>query len=613
METVPGSNKPFEGVMFYSPSRGEYLVLPEEADFKPLWDEIQEVRSLRDKSRLAWEVPDPAQRYEKLGGLEKESEELFGGKKVGDSKAGVEELLLIQGNPKWGKTPAWVHIPAHDRSKGQVHVKGHWRKATEKQVQKNLDTLLNPKAAKLNSPFLDGKLKANLFKTEPKAGDMWHWSTPSGKEGKPTDQKENAATIFDYSAEAAAMRYFAGWDGMEASFDPKKKTLKLGTAGSASAAIFEGKVSIKVDLPDSRGYNILAWVSKVKLRETYLADPKRGCYLKLCLDGSLSTFVGGSVHGALSVSGNFAGDHKATAEAGGGGFAGARVNGDLKAGLNWAAQPAGPFAVLFAIKAGWGASAGAGLEGKLAVEYGNGVFCFRMSAAACFGLGLKGDTGFEVEAKEGWEFVGHLLDCLDFHYVAEITEEAFVAYRNYAFAVFTAELERGNAVVAATQAQINWTKHALGDFTEWLGDKARELESIKEKITARAGDRSLFRKVPPEALGRLLATVMQTRSQTDFQVIRYILGSTVQDGPSPAKAASGDHKLKWTLRSVSEIVIPAGPETVKEAKKEEALRDGIRIIREFGSASGKWEENGQGKSDKAFLPWFKAFLAENGV
>ena len=106
---------------------------------------------------------------------------------------------------------------------------------------------------------------------------------------------------------------------------------------------------------------------------------------------------------------------------------------------------------------------------------------------------------------------------------------------------------------------------------------------------------------------------MQTRNPTDFKVIRYILGSTVQDSASPGKDASGDHKLKWTLRSVSGIMIPAGPESLKEMRKKEALQDGIRMIREFGEAAGKWAGiNGQEMNDE-FCSWLGKFRTENGV
>jgi hypothetical protein len=236
-----------------------------------------------------------------------------------------------------------------------------------------------------------------------------------------------------------------------------------------------------------------------------------------------------------------------------------------------------------------------------------------MSAAACLGLGLKGDTSFEVGAKDAWEMVGHMLDCVDFHFVTEITEGAFNAYRNYAFAAFAADLERSKAMEADTRAQIEWAKHKMGEFSGWLKKRLDEIPDIKSRILTRIGDRSLLRKAPPEALGCLLATVMHTREQKDFMVIRYILGSTVGNGEGSAKDLSGNHKLKWTLRFISEIQVPMVEGPLKETKKTEALQDGIRIIREFGAATGKWDGNVGQDPDDVFGKWFKLFLAENRI
>jgi hypothetical protein len=136
---------------------------------------------------------------------------------------------------------------------------------------------------------------------------------------------------------------------------------------------------------------------------------------------------------------------------------------------------------------------------------------------------------------------------------------------------------------------------------------------IKAEILARSGERSLLRKMPPEALGRVLRVLMLTREPSDFQGIRYILGSTVREGNGPAARVSPDHKLKWVLRSVSDLPIPAAGAPNREAKKREALEDGIRIIREFGMAEGRWAGQRGQVGESAFTAWFHRFLTENGI
>ncbi len=625
LDAAPGKGQDFDGVILYAPARGEYLWLSDATAVRGLLEETGRLRGLRDRSLLAWENPDPARRAESLRDLAEESEALFGGTSTSAAAAAVEELLLVRKNPDWKESAAWVYA----RYGSGALEAGVWRKESDPALRAELDRLLSPEGERRRSPILKSKFQANLFRTHPKAGDLWHWSrggedrNDAGKgaaEGRSKGEKgagPDAATMaprrFAFTREAALGRYFAGWDGGEASFETGKKKLALGCAGTASAALFEGAITLSVELPDTRGLNILGWLAGVKHRGIYLADPKRSCRLKLRLQGSLTAFVGGSAQGALSISGNFTETRPAGVGAEGSVFAGAQVRGECRGALQWGPAPSGPFADLAVLKGGMGASAGFGAEAKFKVGYAQGVVRCEVAAGAVWGLGWKGSLAFEVGARNGWDFLGHLCDCVDFHFVAEITGDAFAAYRNYAFALMTGECRREESLQALGRAEIDWARHLVGSFAEWVRERSAYVGRIKAEILARSGERSLLRKMPPETLGRVLATLMLTREPSDFQGIRYILGSAVREGEGAAARVSPDHKLKWVLRSVSDLPIPAADGPEREAKKREALEDGIRIIREFGMAEGRWAGAPGQNGDAPFTAWFHRFLTDNGI
>lgn len=586
LEAGPGKDEPFAGLIYYCPARDEYLVLPAEKDVLNLVSEANRIESLRERAMLAWENPDPGGRGPELREVEKEAENLFGGTGNGRTQAALLELIQVGGNPRWGDAAAWTRVRAHERNGGATAVDAYWRKATDKQVRKELDRLLSPGGRGLSS-LLKSRCKAHLFGTEPKAGDAWHWtSRPAGASGK-TDKPAR----FVFTPEAALGRYFAGWNGGEVAYETEKKKLRLGASGSAELALFEGKVGLAVELPDPGGLNLVAWLGAVKFRDVYLADPRRACQLKLRVTGSLSAFVGGTVQGALSLTGTFAKIPKAKVGSEAYAFAGAQGNAACEGSLHWAPARTGPFAALASLTGGIGASAGLGGEAGLRVEYEDGVFRFKMSAELCLGLGLKDSSLIEVEVREGAAMLGHLFACVDFHFVEAVSKEAFAAFRNHAFSFFTGE-------------------HFLA---EDLRSAATGLGRIKAAILSRVGERSRLRRTPPEAMGRLLATLMESREAGDFQGIRFILGSCACGEDGTAARVPPDHKLKWVLRCVSARSIPEADGPEREAEKAAALEDGIRILREFSTAEGKWKDEPGQRSHGEFTAWLEGFLAANGI
>jgi hypothetical protein len=187
--------------------------------------------------------------------------------------------------------------------------------------------------------------------------------------------------------------------------------------------------------------------------------------------------------------------------------------------------------------------------------------------------------------------------------------DAFEAYRNYQFILHTAVMDRERAVLAASQEQIEWVQKAYRNFRSWMEEQNKKLPMMKAQIQANCGNRSQYVKTPPEVLGKLLAITMESREKDDFQVIQYILGSTVNASESISARQSKDHKLKWTLRWVSEIRTPESRGPALENWKDAAMRDGIRILKEFGEATGKWKKLNM-KRNLEFSSWLDGFLKE---
>ena len=80
----------------------------------------------------------------------------------------------------------------------------------------------------------------------------------------------------------------------------------------------------------------------------------------------------------------------------------------------------------------------------------------------------------------------------------------------------------------------------------------------------------------------------------------------------PWKDPLANHKLKWTLRCVTDVEIPEEEGKAKEEKKDLALKAGIRRIRDFGWGiqDGKKyvdKDGNEQKPDEKFLIGLRNF------
>ncbi len=602
LQAAAARQDPCDGVVLYSPRFDEYLVCDSEPELRPLLEGMLGLTGLRDRSRQAWRETDPSRRYQALQTLSQDAQEFLAKATAGSAAAGVEELLLLQGNERWGKLAGWNYIAACDREAGKDPLPGRYRRLTPAGAQRRLDALLKRKPEPSGpSRWWTGKLALHLLATPPKQGSPWEWRKPGTGGGK------EALEAFRFTAVAAAMRYFAGWNGAEAAFDPLHGKLRLGASGQASYSLLEGEAKWILDLPDAGGVNLVWWLRGVKYASRFLLDPRRECLVKISLEGSVSAFVGATALGALAVGLDRIPRQEASATLDA--FAGAQGKAGGHASVQWSAGSALPFHALGGLGMQGGVSLGLGLEGRLKVTWEQGRFRFEMSAAAAWGIGAKGGFIFEADAGESWKLIGHLMDCVDFHFVAEISAAAYRVYTAYAFAALQGaadgELER-------MERERDWERDQAVRFQAWLDNLGADLEKFKANLWESCAHRSLLRKSPPQALGQAVRTILQSHGRNDSRILMHFLYSTLRPGALPPGDDGADHKLKWTLRHVSDVEIPDRGDPLRERRKAEALQEGIRRIRAFGL---EWDGSGwqAPENDGSFTTRFRQLLRENGL
>jgi hypothetical protein len=166
--------------------------------------------------------------------------------------------------------------------------------------------------------------------------------------------------------------------------------------------------------------------------------------------------------------------------------------------------------------------------------------------------------------------MAHIFNSVDYHRVVTISDSAFKAFQDFAFAQFV-NTEK-IAGVLADKAMLE-----VGDFGGWLSNKAdilgSQLTEVKGIIRKNINDAQKLLSSPPETLGgQVLKTIMSSVEEDDFEAIIQVLQS-----------AKSDHELKWILRNV-----PGRKLTEKsgEAEKGEALLEGLKTILIYGG----WNE-----------------------
>ncbi len=427
----------FDGCIFYSPRNEEYLMLEVQEDFNAFSTHVNKSQALRGKTAEAWKQSDSKARTQELEKVRKEWEALFEGKPGGDVEKGLDELLTVQKNPRWGQPTDFVHVPAAWRQDGRK-IPGKWVKASDQSLQKRLDKLLKRnKSDGEDKSLWKGKLKAKLFESEPVVGGVWKWPRKS-------DQKTNPNDVFQFTPEAALGRYALGYSG-KAEFDLKDKKISLQASGDASFALFEGKLSGKIFLPQREGLDLLPTLCNPKAQNS-CRENNGQCLVRICIDGKAGLFVGLSANGCISFPAvDLSQDKKSdnqesksksetSAKADVHAVAGVQGTAGITFSAQWSPDAHQEFADLAEIEGELKGTAGAAADLSFHVSYSAGRFRFHFAWSLAWGLGGGSGLTWEVDAKQGCEFLGHLLYSVDSHYVKEI-DDAFTAYKNYSFAL----------------------------------------------------------------------------------------------------------------------------------------------------------------------------------
>ena len=575
----------FKGAIFYSPGAQEYLMIESEEDFKAFSTSVEKSHAIRGKTQEAWEKKNAEERKEELEKVRKEWEKLFEHEVGGSADSAIEELLLVQSNKRWGKTTEFVHIPKKWRKNGKL-VPGRWKKQSDKVLKKTLDELLKHSEGESEKQETEpGKcltnpnLKLKLFTSDPVSGGAWKWESPK-------EEKKEKNDHFEFSEEAAIGRYVRGYKG-EAEFAPFSGKVSVAMSGEASFSLFEGKMGGKIFMPRRSGVNLFELLCNEKGKNA-CSDKNRECRLRITLKNEESFFAGISVSGAIAFPAiDLSKDvkkRKAEASTSVGGFAGVQGKLELVLVPEWSEESEGEFKGLGEIGSEAGFTAGAAANISFKISYQNGRFHYHFKAAAAWGLG--GDVGwkFEVDVNEGYKLIHHLLKNTEFHRMVEIELAAFTAYKDYAFALAVEGVEIAQLGAIAAMAKVH-------HFEYWLEQRKEEIAKLGEKVKGNSLREVMFQKMPPEALGQAILTVMLTREETDFDTIIDIL-----------KASESSHETKWVLRNVGRIKMESNVSPHFEKEKERALKAGIKKIEDFGKGVGYLDKDGSAaKANLDFL------------
>jgi hypothetical protein len=360
--------------------------------------------------------------------------------------------------------------------------------------------------------------------------------------------KTELGASVDLSAGAQFMRFVSNV-GASAEFDPSKGNVAVKGEAKATLTVASGMVNMTVYVPDRLGWSL-----------SY-ASPRGNTFdmgmLRLYLTPELNGFIGASVQveGQLQVvtQGNqqlLAGQpggrlprfkerrtkgavfHKQMAaedesvklssEA----FAGARVEGSLKGGLQWL-KPAPPldpntkvagllkssgeFTEFCSIAGNAAGMLGAGAGAKFQCTFINGKFCFHVAASLCWGAGAKGGLICEVNTKTIVEFGAWLvyqLYRLDYGFFEVVEEDAFKAYSAYCVMQMSATESDIYEVYGFLKTNASNVLDRFKDYLETVLDEGKNnLSASKERNSLARQVNSNFSRLlryTPEAKGILL-------------------------------------------------------------------------------------------------------------
>ncbi len=500
---------------------------------------------------------------------------------MGKADAGIdgdlkELICLNMVGQKDGKSSkphykGWVYVRSDK-------IKNHWRKsqgntlerlfgpgeADEKGLKEEIKSKFKEK---ILAPLTQEKVLLGSADEKDILAPKWVFKTP--------DTMGSTSEHWDFSAGAQFLRFSAG-ASLKSEINLKSLQVKVEAAGSASFALAEGKVEGEVYIPDKDGFNLPELLSKAEgkiktlltgsgtkqpTRTTFTAS-ERQVILRMKLGLSVSGFVGASASFAfprIEVTPVKGKDPKservALATLEGKAFAGAKGEAGLSGDISWAPndKPSDPdWKSMISASGGLAGSVGIGLEGKIHFGYKDGHIRFCCAIQATFVLGGKGSWDFDLGLVQGLEFIAALARCVDYHLIAEITEELWEilgAYKYVCLITPAGTIALGSLYVLkdldddveTAKKFVNEAKGLYQQVTNFVdksvqnkvyGVDKTKLEIVKHQVEK-------LKTSPPETMARYLLVIMKVREEDDFIYITETL-NTIES----------DHEFRWVIRFI---------------------------------------------------------------
>lgn len=445
----------------------------------------------------------------------------------------------------------------------------------------------------------------------PEALANWNVKAHTSKEGSVSYNGTQLADI-DFSAEAAAMRYYSG-GSLSAEIAPLKGNLRFKAEGSAEVAFAEGKMDGHLYLPSKAGLMLCYFdlEQAAQLMRGQSMDTARydmGA-IRLKVGAELKGMLGVSLAGEVSVGVEMKdvevtdadgkkkrgkqvsakGSRKKarrrnSADVSGQGdewkntaglaadvsfFAGVRGGLELKGAVEWRNphSETKKFELLASIAPAIEGMAGLAGELKLAVEYVDGVFRITAHAGLCLGIGAEGEISFAVGAKQLASFMYwmyyNLLN-IQFRNAEFILETGFDAFKQLGYLLVcegAAIEKRFGAAVDLLQQDIDKWQQAFS--------KAEACLALADRILAHP---ERVRFSTPESKGMLI-----------YQLTRHSAANWAKDGfgllddylPRQRRAVLAvleQTQVKQDLRNVIQHIGPTGNKADFKTKLAELNR-----------------------------------------
>lgn len=368
------------------------------------------------------------------------------------------------------------------------------------------------------------------------------------KESDSPDDESTYHQYVDLSAQAQLMRYSHG-AGLSAEFNPLEKKASAKIEGHSSFALGEAKASTSLYIPDRLGVSLL-FPGKITPANPQGDVCNMGA-LRFAITATLSGSVGASLAIELGVEIDGSGEmakgygikgapsrptppplpgqrqvnliqpNLPDSKAGGeiGAFAGIQVGGNISGAIEWfdphpeededidhnsdksVVAKEKKFLEIAKLEVGANFQAGAGGSGVFYITYINSRFRIYCKAALCWGVGAKGNIGFEVDGNSYYAFMKsflHMLRSVNYQKLEQMMEPGSFK------ALCAVPLIMAAQGVQAAEAMLNEVESIIARLQLDLKDENKRVVLMNSIIH----NPDQLKYTPPETKGAILAMLI---------------------------------------------------------------------------------------------------------